>query len=47
VGLYCGSDPGLTGLYTDGTGGTRSKNIGAAGAPPSPQQAIAALESIT
>ena len=30
VGIYCGSDPALTGLY----GGAHAKNVGAAGRPP-------------
>ena len=30
VGVYCGSDPALTGLY----GAARARNVGAAGRPP-------------
>jgi heptosyltransferase-1 len=41
LGIYCGSDPGLTGLHAG-----RVRNVGSAGAPPSPREALAALESI-
>jgi heptosyltransferase-1 len=43
VGLYCGSDPALTGLHGNG----RVRNLGGAGRPPAlgeVQEAIAALE---
>jgi len=43
VGLYCGSDPALTGLY----GSTRVRNLGAKGAPPAPAEVVAALEEIS
>jgi heptosyltransferase-1 len=43
LGLYCGSDPALTGLY----GGTNVRNLGARGAPPAPAEVIAALEEIS
>lgn len=39
LGIYCGSDPGLTGLHA----GPSAKSIGAAGAPPTPAEALAAL----
>jgi heptosyltransferase-1 len=41
LGIYCGSDPGLTGLHAE-----RVRNVGAAGAAPSPREALAALESV-
>jgi heptosyltransferase-1 len=41
VGLYCGSDPALTGVY----GAARARNLGAPGAPPAAADALAALES--
>lgn len=42
VGLYCGSDPALTGLY----GSAHARNLGARGAPPAPAEVTAALEEI-
>lgn len=42
VGIYCGSDPGLTGLYA----GPTAKSIGAAGAAPVPAEALAALAGL-
>jgi heptosyltransferase-1 len=42
LGLYCGSDPGLTGLY----GSARARNLGTTGRPPSPAEALAALGSL-
>jgi heptosyltransferase-1 len=42
LGIFCGSDPGLTGLYA----GARARNIGAAGAAPAAGEAVAALESL-
>lgn len=42
VGLYCGSDPALTGLH----GNDRVRNLGGAGRPPAAPDAIAALESL-
>src|SRR5258708_187485 len=39
LGLYCGSDPALTGLY----GAPRAKNLGAPGRPPAVAEALAAL----
>jgi heptosyltransferase-1 len=42
VGIYCGSDPRLTGLY----GGRRAVNLGAPGAPPRPEDVGAALEPL-
>ncbi|MGB3936032.1 MAG: glycosyltransferase family 9 protein, partial [Burkholderiales bacterium] len=44
VGLYCGSDPALTGLY----GGDRLRNLGGAGRPPEVAEvfeAVAVLEA--
>ncbi len=41
LGIYCGSDPELTGLHAG-----RVKNVGSAGAPPAPLEALAALEAI-
>ena len=41
VGLYCATEPGLTGIY----GGTRCLNIGGIGSPPSPEEALRALET--
>jgi len=43
VGLYCGSDPALTGLY----GSARARNLGARAAPPAPGEVIMALEEIS
>jgi heptosyltransferase-1 len=40
VGVFCGSDPALTGLY----GSARARNLGAAGKPPAPAEVLAALE---
>jgi heptosyltransferase-1 len=42
VGLYCGSDPALTGIY----GAPRAKNVGARGRPPAVREVLQALESI-
>lgn len=42
VGVFCGSDPALTGLY----GSARARNLGAAGAPPAPAEVLAALEAL-
>jgi heptosyltransferase-1 len=39
VGIYCGSDPALTGLY----GAPRAKNAGAAGRPPEPGEVLQML----
>ncbi len=39
VGIYCGSDPALTGLY----GAARAKNVGTSGRPP---QAAEVLQSL-
>lgn len=43
AGIYCATDPGLTGLY----GSARLRNVGAAGAPPAAAQVLAALEELT
>ncbi len=43
VGLYCGSDPALTGLH----GNERLRNLGGPGRPPTVAEAIAALESLS
>ncbi len=40
AGLYCGSDPALTGLY----GGAEIRNLGNVGASPTPAAVVAALE---
>ena len=40
VGIYCGSDPALTGIH----GAPRGRNVGALGAPPSVAQALQALQ---
>lgn len=47
VGLYCGSDPALTGLYA-GTvrGGKRVRNLGNAGTPPTVAQVLDALDTM-
>ena len=42
VGIFCASDPALTGLY----GKARACNLGGAGAPPSPGAVYAALENL-
>ncbi|MGQ0512611.1 MAG: lipopolysaccharide heptosyltransferase I [Betaproteobacteria bacterium] len=42
LGIYCGSDPGLTGLHA----GSSAKSIGAAGTPPRPEEALAALAAL-
>lgn len=42
AGIYCATDPGLTGLY----GSTRLRNVGAAGAPPAAARVLAALEEL-
>jgi len=42
VGLYCGSDPALTGLYSGG----RVRNLGAPGRPPSAEEVLGALEGL-
>jgi heptosyltransferase-1 len=42
LGIYCGSDPALTGLY----GSARARNVGSAGRPPSPMEALAALGNL-
>jgi len=39
VGIYCGSDPALTGIY----GAPRASNLGALGAPPGADQVVQAL----
>jgi len=41
VGIYCGSDPALTGLC-----GARARNLGAPGAPPAAAEVLAALEAL-
>jgi len=41
VGIFCGSDPALTGLY----GGTRTANLGGPGQLPSPHEVLDALEA--
>ncbi|HXZ84612.1 MAG TPA: lipopolysaccharide heptosyltransferase I [Myxococcota bacterium] len=41
AGIYCGSDPELTGLY-----GARTRNVGAAGRPPAAGEVLEALESL-
>jgi heptosyltransferase-1 len=42
VGIYCDSDPALTGLY----GSARARNLGAPGAPPSAGEVLRALEEL-
>ncbi len=42
VGIYCGSDPGLTGLH----GSARARNVGAPGAPPAAAEVLGALEAL-
>jgi heptosyltransferase-1 len=39
VGIYCGSDPSLTGIY----GAARARNVGALGRPPTPTEVLQAL----
>ena len=43
AGIYCASDPALTGLY----GSPRARNLGAAGEPPAAARVLAALEELT
>jgi heptosyltransferase-1 len=43
IGIFCASDPALTGLY----GSARARNLGAAGAPPQPDAVSAALEALS
>lgn len=40
VGIYCGSDPALTGLY----GARRATNVGALGRAPAPAEVLRALQ---
>ncbi|TAK43801.1 MAG: lipopolysaccharide heptosyltransferase I [Betaproteobacteria bacterium] len=42
VGIYCATDPALTGLY----GSSRARNLGTAGAPPPPAQVLGCLEEL-
>jgi heptosyltransferase-1 len=42
IGIFCGSDPRLTGLY----GAARARSVGGPGAPPQAAQVLAALESL-
>jgi heptosyltransferase-1 len=42
VGIYCASEPALTGLY----GSARARNLGGAGAPPPAESVLAALEEL-
>ncbi len=42
VGIYCATDPALTGLY----GSSRARNLGSAGAPPPAAQVLACLEEL-
>jgi heptosyltransferase-1 len=42
VGLYCGSDPALTGLHGNG----RVRNLGGPGHPPAVSEVTSALESL-
>ena len=42
IGLYCASDPTLTGIYTSGPG----VNLGSAGAPPTPETVIAEAQRV-
>lgn len=42
LGLYCGSDPALTGLY----GGAHASNLGGKGTPPTPEAALRALAEL-
>jgi len=41
VGLYCGSDPALTGIY----GAPRAKNLGAIGRPPAVAEVLQAVQA--
>ena len=43
VGIYCGSDPALTGLY----GSPRVRNLGGSGHPPATDEVIGALEQLS
>jgi heptosyltransferase-1 len=43
VGIYCGSDPALTGLH----GSPRVRNLGSAGRPPGSDEVIDALRELT
>ena len=43
VGVFCGSDPALTGLY----GSPRARNLGAPGRPPAAAEVLAALEAVS
>jgi heptosyltransferase-1 len=42
LGIYCGSEPALTGLY----GSERARNLGAVGKSPSTEEVLAALERL-
>lgn len=42
VGIYCATDPALTGLY----GSARLRNLGTTGAPPAAAEVLAALEEL-
>lgn len=42
VGIYCGTDPRLTGIY----GASRARNLGTPGAPPDTGEVLAAMESL-
>ncbi|TAK43811.1 MAG: lipopolysaccharide heptosyltransferase I [Betaproteobacteria bacterium] len=42
VGIYCATDPALTGLY----GSSRARNLGTAGAPPLAPQVLGCLEEL-
>jgi heptosyltransferase-1 len=39
VGIYCGSDPALTGIY----GAPRARNLGGPGQPPAPGEVLSLL----
>ena len=43
IGVFCGSDPSLTGLY----GTARARNVGGEGRPPEAVEVLAALDSLT
>ena len=43
IGIFCASEPALTGLY----GSARARNLGAAGAPPHPDAVNAALAALS